>query len=59
MLELGQTYVFLSVGKQNFIRTKMIQTSVHHVTARKSPGNYKEKFRSTIWKFLHRIEASL
>lgn len=39
MLELNQHYVFLSVDKQNFIRTKTIQADVHHEkSARESQG---------------------
>lgn len=49
MLELNQQYVFLSVDKQNFIRTKMIQADVHHrKSARKSTGSHKNKFKSTV-----------
>lgn len=58
MLKLEQQYVFLSVDKQHCIRTKTIQAGVHHLTARKSPGNHKDRFKSTVWKFLHRIQAS-
>lgn len=58
ILDLSQQYVFLSVDKQNFIRTKMIWADVHDVTARKSTGSHKDKFKFSAWKFPNLAQAS-
>lgn len=58
MLELNPQNVFLSVDKHTSLSTRIIQADVHHVTARRSIGNQKDKFKSTVWKFLHHSQAS-
>lgn len=58
ILDLGQQYVFLCVDKQNFIRTKIIRADVHDVTARKSTGSHKDKFKFSAWKFPNLAQAS-